>query len=60
MGKKYAKLLEEIKVRKSDLQSVGQLREEDTRIRREVEEELREEMRALNDRAKLAGGERKG
>ena len=46
-------------MRKSDLQSVGQLRDEDTRIRREVEEELREEMRALKDRAKLVGGERK-
>jgi hypothetical protein len=46
-GKKYAKLLEECKARKSDLQSMEQLREEDARIRYEVEEELREEMRAL-------------
>jgi len=60
MGKKYAKLLEENKARKSDLQSVGQLREEDARIRREVEEEFREEMRALKDRVQSssAGSEK--
>jgi hypothetical protein len=32
-GKKYAKLLEECKARKSDLQSMEQLREEDAQIR---------------------------
>jgi hypothetical protein len=48
--KKYAKFLEESKARKSDLQSMEQLREEDARIRYEVEEELREEMRALKER----------
>jgi chromosome segregation ATPase len=49
-GKKYAKLVEESKGRKSDLRSVEQLREEDARTRREVEEEFREEIRALRDR----------
>ncbi|KAI0285758.1 hypothetical protein BGY98DRAFT_239665 [Russula aff. rugulosa BPL654] len=48
-GKKYAKLLEESKARKSDLKSVEQIREEDTRIRREVEEEFREEIRTLKE-----------
>lgn len=50
MGKKYVKLMEESKARKSDLQSVGQLREEDARMRREVEEEFREEIRTLKER----------
>jgi hypothetical protein len=49
-GKKYAKFLEESKSRKSDLKSVERLREEDARIRREVEEEFREEIRALKER----------
>jgi hypothetical protein len=49
-GKKYAKLLEESKARKSGLQSVEQLREEDARIRREVDEEFREEIRGLKER----------
>jgi hypothetical protein len=48
-GKKYTKLLEESKARKSDLKSVEQLRDEDARIRREVEEEFREEIRALKE-----------
>jgi len=48
-GKKYAKFLEESKARKSGLQSVEKLREEDARIRREVEEEFREEIRALKE-----------
>ena len=46
-GKKYAKLLEESKARKADAQNVEQLREQDTRIRREVEEEFREHILAL-------------
>jgi hypothetical protein len=46
-GKKYARLLEEIKARKSDVQNVEQLREQDARIRREVEEEFREQICAL-------------
>lgn len=46
-GKKYAKLLEESKARKADVQNVEQLREQDTRIRREVEEEFRDQMLAL-------------
>jgi len=49
-GKKYGKLVEESKARKSGLQSVEQLREEDARIRREVEEEFREEIRGLKER----------
>jgi len=49
-GKKYAKLVEESKARKSDLQSVEQLREEDARIRGEVEEEFHQEIRALKER----------
>ncbi|KAH9995490.1 hypothetical protein BJV77DRAFT_1066218 [Russula vinacea] len=49
-GKKYAKLVEESKARKADVQSVGLLREEDARIRREVEDEFREEIRALKER----------
>ena len=49
-GKKYAKLVEESKARKADVLNVEQLREEDTRIRREVEEEFREQIRALKER----------
>lgn len=49
-GKKYAKLLEESKLRKADVATVQQLREEDTRIRHEVEEEFREEIRSLKER----------
>ena len=49
-GKKYAKLLEESKARKSGLQSVEQLQEEGAQIRHEVEEEFREEIRALKER----------
>ncbi|KAI9450074.1 hypothetical protein F5148DRAFT_987255 [Russula earlei] len=45
--KKYTKLLEESKARKADVQQVEILREEDTRIRREVEEDFREQIRAL-------------
>lgn len=48
-GKKYAKLLEESKARKADMRSVEQLREEDARIRREVEDEFREQIRALKE-----------
>jgi hypothetical protein len=48
-GKKYTKLLEENKARKADVQNVGQLREEDARIRREVEEEFREQIRVLKE-----------
>ena len=60
MGKKYAKLLEESKARKSGLQNVEQLREEDARIRGEVEEDFREEIRAFKGAgAKFVGGERK-
>ncbi|KAF8498557.1 hypothetical protein F5888DRAFT_1689992 [Russula emetica] len=55
-GKKYAKLLEESKARKSGLQNVDQLREEDARIRREVEEEFREEIRALKERVQSSSG----
>jgi hypothetical protein len=47
VGKKYAKLLEESKARKGDVKTVEQLREQDTRIRREVEEEFREQILAL-------------
>ena len=50
MGKKYAKLLEESKARKTGLQSVDKLREEDARIRHEVEEEFREGIRVLKER----------
>lgn len=53
-GKKYAKLLEESKLRKADVASVQQLREEDTRIRHEVEEEFREEIRTLNERVRCS------
>jgi hypothetical protein len=49
-GKKYAKLVEESKARKADVHNVEQLREEDARIRREVEDEFREEIRALKER----------
>jgi hypothetical protein len=41
-----AKLLGESMARKADLQSVDQLREGDARVRGEVEEEFREEIRA--------------
>lgn len=51
-GKKYAKFLEESKARKSDLKCVEQLREEDARIRRDVEEEFREEIRALKEQVR--------
>ena len=51
-GKKYAKLLEESKLRKADVASVQQLREEDTRIRHEVEEEFREEIRSLKEQVR--------
>ena len=47
--KKYANLLEENKACKADVQNVGQLREEDARIRREVEEEFREQIRVLKE-----------
>lgn len=46
-GKKFAKLLEESKARKSDVQNVGQLREQDARIRHEVEEDFREQLSTL-------------
>jgi hypothetical protein len=48
-GKKYAKLLEEIKARKADALSVEKLREDDTRIRHQVEEEFREQIHALKE-----------
>lgn len=48
-GKKYAKLLEEIKARKTDALSVEKLREDDTRIRHQVEEEFREQIHALKE-----------
>ncbi|KAI9458180.1 hypothetical protein BJY52DRAFT_1170283 [Lactarius psammicola] len=51
-GKKYAKLLEESKLRKGDVASVQQLREEDTRIRHEVEEEFREQIRGLQEQVR--------
>jgi hypothetical protein len=46
-GKKYAKLLEESKARKAEVQDVEQLRQQDARIRHEVEEGFREQIRAL-------------
>ncbi|KAH9967169.1 hypothetical protein BC827DRAFT_1264045 [Russula dissimulans] len=49
-GKKYAKLVEESKARRTDVQNVEKLREEDARIRREVEEEFREQIRVLRER----------
>lgn len=55
-GKKYAKLLEECKARKADVQNVDQLREEDARIRREVEEEFREQICALKERVQSSSG----
>ncbi|KAI9440643.1 hypothetical protein H4582DRAFT_1938325 [Lactarius indigo] len=51
-GKKYAKLLEESKLRKADVASVQQLREEDVRIRHEVEEEFREQIRGLQEQVR--------
>ena len=48
-GKKYANLLEENKACKADVQNVGQLRKEDARIRSEVEEEFREQIRVLKE-----------
>jgi len=48
-GKKYGKLLEEGKARKAGLQTVEQLRDEDLRVRREVEEDFREQMRTLKE-----------
>lgn len=49
-GKKYAKLVEESKARKADALNVEQIREEDARIRRELEEEFREQIGALKER----------
>ena len=46
-GKKFAKLLEESKARKADAQNVEQLCEQNTRIRREVEEDFREQISTL-------------
>ncbi len=51
-GKKYAKLLEDSKLRKADVASVQQLREEDARIRHEVEEEFREQIRGLQEQVR--------
>ncbi|KAI0305823.1 hypothetical protein B0F90DRAFT_1623930 [Multifurca ochricompacta] len=51
-GKKYAKLLEESKARNADVLNVEQLREDDARIRREVEEEVREQISALKEQVK--------
>ena len=51
-GKKHAKLLEESKLRKADVASVQQLRDEDTRIRHDVEEEFREEIRSLKEQVR--------
>ena len=48
-GKKYAKLLEESKARKTDVLDVAKLREDDTRIRHEVEEEFAEQIRVLKE-----------
>jgi hypothetical protein len=48
-GKKYGKLLEEGKARKAGLQTVEQLRDEDLRMRREVEEDFREQIRTLKE-----------
>ena len=48
-GKKYTKLVEESKARRTDVQNVEKLREEDARIRCEVEEEFREQIRALKE-----------
>lgn len=49
-AKKYAKLLEESKARKADVVNVEQLREEDARIRRGLEEEFREQIDMLKER----------
>jgi hypothetical protein len=43
-------LVEESKARRTDVQNVEKLREEDARMRREVEEEFREQIRALRER----------
>jgi hypothetical protein len=48
-GKKYAKLLEESKARKTDVVDVAKLREDDARIRHEVEEEFAEQIRVLKE-----------
>jgi hypothetical protein len=48
-GKKYIKLLEESKARKADTLVIEKLREDDARIRHEVEEEFREQIRALKE-----------
>jgi hypothetical protein len=49
-AKKYAKLLEESKARKADVVNVEQLREEDARIRRGLEEDFREQIDMLKER----------
>jgi hypothetical protein len=46
-GKKFAKLLEESKARKTDAQNVERLCEQHTQIRREVEEEFRGQISTL-------------
>jgi hypothetical protein len=48
-GKKYTKLLGESKARKADALNVEKFREDDARIRHEVEEEFREQIRALKE-----------
>lgn len=53
-GRKYAKLLEESKLRKADVASVQQLREEDTRIRHDVEEEFREQIQTLQEQVRTS------
>ncbi|KAI0272564.1 hypothetical protein BC834DRAFT_857312 [Gloeopeniophorella convolvens] len=50
VGKKYAKLLEETKARQADVMSVEQLRADDARIRQEVEDEFRAQIRALQEK----------
>ena len=51
-GKKYAKLLEESKLRKADVASVQHLREEDARIRHDVEDEFRGQIQSLKEQVR--------
>ncbi len=52
VGKKYAKLLEESKLRKADMASVEELHDEHTRIRQGVEEEFREQICTLKEQVR--------
>ncbi|KAI0058812.1 hypothetical protein BV25DRAFT_1829565 [Artomyces pyxidatus] len=49
VGKKYRRLMEEVTARKADAQAVERLKGDDERIRKEVEDEFREEMRVLRE-----------